>query len=98
MTGARTVTAIFTPPPKFWSLSVQGGANGSGTVTSSPSGISCTISQRRGGRRLQRLLPVGLDVTLTAASAAGSYLKAWSGAGCDATGTGMRHGDRHAAR
>lgn len=89
MTGARTVTATFTPPPKFWSLSVEGGANGSGTVTSSPAGIECTIANGVAGAGCSASFPTASGVTLTAASAAGSYVKAWSGAGCDAAGTGI---------
>jgi len=40
----RSVAATFVPAPTTFTLSVAGGASGSGTVYSTPSGISCTIA------------------------------------------------------
>jgi hypothetical protein len=54
--------------------------SGNGTVTSSPSGISC-------GTTCQADFPINSIVTLTAAPAAGSTFTGWSGAGCSGTGT-----------
>jgi hypothetical protein len=59
-------------------LSVSKAGNGSGTVTSSPSGINC-------GSTCTRAFPPGTVVTLTA-SAASSTFTGWSGA-CTGTGT-----------
>ena len=89
MSGPRTVKATLLPPPKSWALTIGGGANGNGTVTSTPAGISCTITGGTPGAGCSASFPYSSDVTLTASAGAGSYLKAWSGAGCDASGTGI---------
>jgi hypothetical protein len=60
------------------SLSVSKAGTGSGTVTSSPSGISC-------GASCSAVFPTGTTVTLTAAPASGSTFSSWSGA-CTSTG------------
>ena len=88
MTSPKTVTAVFAPPPKFFSLSVEGGANGSGTITSSPAGISCSISNGSAGAGCSASFPSASTVNLTATATNGSFIKAWSGAGCDAQGSG----------
>ncbi len=88
MTEPRTVTAIFSPPPKFYPLTIEGGANGNGTVTSSPAGITCTITNGAADAGCSASFPSASNVTLTATSGSGSFIKAWSGAGCDASGTG----------
>jgi CARDB/Divergent InlB B-repeat domain/Fibronectin type III domain len=54
--------------------------SGSGTVTSSPSGISC------GGDCTQGFTS-GTRVTLTASPASGARFSGWSGGGCSGTGT-----------
>ena len=89
MSADRSVTAVFSPPPNSFGLTVQGGANGSGTVTSTPAGISCSISGGTAGSGCGASFPSDASVTLTATASAGSYLKAWSGAGCDVSGTGV---------
>ena len=93
MNESRQVSGAFTPPPSSFTLSVGGGAGGSGRVTSVPAGIDCTIT---GGvaaaTGCRAVLPTGQRVTLNALAAAGSYLKAWAGAGCDAAGSGMGSG------
>ena len=40
----RAVAATFVPAPTTFTLTVAGGASGSGTVYSTPAGISCTIA------------------------------------------------------
>ena len=88
MTSPKTISAVFAPPPKFYSLSVEAGSNGSGTITSSPSGISCTISGGSAGAGCSASFPSASTVNLTATAANGSFIKAWSGAECDAQGSG----------
>ncbi|MDB4917854.1 MAG: Galactose oxidase precursor [Gemmatimonadetes bacterium] len=89
----RTVNAVFAQPATSFPLKISGGAGGSGKVTSSPAGISCTItSGAAAATGCTANFGTGASVTLTATAAAGSYLKAWAGAGCDATGTGKGGG------
>jgi Divergent InlB B-repeat domain len=75
MTAATSVTAVFTL--KTYTLSVD--KSGSGTVTSSPSGIDC-------GTDCSEELDHGTTVTLTATPATGSAFTGWSGGGCSGTG------------
>lgn len=89
MSADRTIRAVFSPPASNFDLTVQGGANGSGTVTSAPTGISCTITDGTASSSCGASYPSGASVTLNATAAAGSYIKAWSGASCDASGTGV---------
>lgn len=89
MSSDRVIAAAFSAPPSTFALSVQGGSNGSGNVTSSPAGIACAISAGAAGAGCAGSFPAATSVTLTAAATAGSFVKAWSGAGCDASGTGV---------
>ncbi|HVO55105.1 MAG TPA: hypothetical protein VMT37_11905, partial [Solirubrobacterales bacterium] len=77
MSAAKSVGAEFALIPKF-ALKVTKSGNGSGTVTSSPSGISC-------GSECEASYEEGTEVTLTPSASAGSEFKGWSGA---CTGTG----------
>jgi hypothetical protein len=61
-------------------LSVSRTGSGNGTVTSSPSGISC-------GSTCSASFDYNATVTLTANPAAGSIFTGWSGAGCSGRGT-----------
>ena len=61
-------------------LTVQKAGGGSGTVTSSPSGIDC-------GSDCTETYNAGTIVTLTAVAASGSIFEGWSGGGCSGTGT-----------
>src|SRR5688572_27315949 len=88
MTSPKTISAMFSPPPKFFSLSVVGGSNGSGTVSSDPAGIACSISSGAAGDGCNASFASASSVTLTAGAEAGSFIKAWSGGGCDVAGTG----------
>ncbi|MCC6222019.1 MAG: hypothetical protein IT201_00835 [Thermoleophilia bacterium] len=87
MTAARTVTATFDAPTPTHTLAVE--TEGSGTVTSSPDGISC-------GADCGETYPSGTTVTLTAAAADGWRFGHWegcqssSGATCTASMTADR--------
>ena len=63
-----------------FTLQVTKNGTGSGTVTSSPSGISC-------GTTCSRSFSGGTTVTLTAVPASGSVFAGWSGGGCTGTGS-----------
>ncbi len=78
MTAARNVTATFNKNPGY-TLTVAKTGAGTGTVTSSPSGVSC-------GSTCAPSFPAGTVVTLTATADAGSSFAGWSGA-CTGTGT-----------
>lgn len=75
MGGARTVIANFTP---IAGLSVVRTGTGTGTVTSSPAGISC-------GTDCDEDYLVGDSVALTATPAVGSRFVQWGGACSSAT-------------
>ncbi len=78
MNSAKTVTALFTL--NTYPLTVTKAGPGSGTITSSPAGINC-------GATCTNNYNSGTNVTLTAASTAGSSFTGWSGGGCSGTGT-----------
>jgi hypothetical protein len=67
------------PPPTTHTLTVSKPGSGSGTVTSSPAGISC-------GSACSHPFNAGTAVTLTATAAAGSTFAGWSGGGCSGAG------------
>ena len=71
MTADRTVTATFVPVQR--TLSVNKSGSGTGTVTSSPAGISC-------GATCSAQFANGTSVTLTATPTAG-FFNGWTG--CD---------------
>src|SRR5439155_8700557 len=75
MSGDHAVTARF-ETPKTLTLTEVGG--GRGTVSSSPSGLSC-------GSSCAHAFTYGTGVTLTATAAAGSSFAGWSG---DCSGSG----------
>ncbi len=76
VTTTATVIATFNPRPLF-TLTVATAGNGSGTVTSTPAGISCAPT-------CAASVVGGTTVTLTAAAAAGSAFQGFSGA-CSGT-------------
>jgi uncharacterized repeat protein (TIGR01451 family) len=76
--AAKSVTATFAASPVGYPLSVSKSGSGSGTVTSSPAGISC-------GYDCGENYAAGTSVTLTATAASGSSFDGWSGA-CSGTG------------
>jgi hypothetical protein len=74
MNNARSVSATFTLLPETLTV----GVSGSGTVTSSPTGISCPGS-------CSAVFSYGTTVTLSASPASGYLFSGWSGA-CSGTG------------
>jgi Divergent InlB B-repeat domain len=76
VTSPKSVTAIFTR--NTYALSVTRSGTGSGSVTSSPSGIDC-------GATCSEVVGHGSNVTLTAVAATGSTFTGWSGGGCSGT-------------
>jgi hypothetical protein len=78
-TGTGTIRNDDQAPP-LRSLTVATSGNGGGTVTSSPSGISCGVD-------CAESYSDGTVVTLTATPASGSTFTGWSGGGCTGTGT-----------
>jgi hypothetical protein len=79
MNAAKSVTATFALNTVTYNLTVAKSGTGSGTVTSSPAGISC-------GADCSEAYVSGTVVTLTAAAASGSSFSGWSGA-CTGTGS-----------
>lgn len=78
-TSDQTVFAIFNPAPTR-TLTVSRGGTGTGTVTSSPSGINC-------GATCSKAFVQGTLVTLTAAPDSDAKFSGWSGGACSGTGT-----------
>ncbi|HVK78221.1 MAG TPA: DUF4215 domain-containing protein [Kofleriaceae bacterium] len=76
MDAAKAVTATF----ETNRLTVVRAGDGSGTVTSSPSGINC-------GNNCTEDYNAGTMVTLTAVAASDARFAGWSGGGCTGTGT-----------
>ncbi|MGE5281964.1 MAG: InlB B-repeat-containing protein [Chloroflexota bacterium] len=72
-----TIEATFVPAMR--KLTVERKGTGSGSVTSSPAGISC-------GSICSAKFAAGKEVTLKASPAAGSTFAGWSGGGCSGTG------------
>ena len=79
MTSDKNVTATFTPLPPV-TLTVNVTPNANGTVTSSPSGISCSSSNCTAS------FPNSSNVTLSQTPASGYAFTGWSGA-CSGTGS-----------
>lgn len=75
--SSKTGPTVQIVPGRILSVSKTG--NGSGTVTSSPSGIDC-------GSQCSSAFETGAQVTLTAVAAPGSTFIGWTGA-CRGTGT-----------
>ena len=80
LTSTHLVTASFevTPTPQVTLTAIRGG-EGTGTVTSSPAGISCGVT-------CSATYDAGTVVTLTATPASGSTFDGWTGGGCSGTG------------
>src|SRR5205823_5100578 len=76
LTANTTVVANFARPRFTLAVSPQG--TGSGTVTSSPTGINC-------GATCSASFASGTQVTLTATPARGSTFDGWTGGGCAST-------------
>ncbi len=85
--GGVTAYAIVTVRTAFQaangSLSILPAGNGSGVVTSSPAGISCTVTLGSGAGACSSFFPKGTVVSLTSRAAAGSKFQGWRGTpGC----------------
>jgi hypothetical protein len=76
LTSTTTVNATFNLAQ--YPLAVARAGNGSGVVTSSPSGLNC-------GSDCSELFTHGTLVTLMASPASGSVFVGWSGGGCSGT-------------
>ena len=79
ITAAKSVTATFTALPRF-TLTVTDAGEGSGTVTSAPSGIDC-------GATCSAEFGEGETVTLTATPGGGSTFAGWSGCASEPSAT-----------
>jgi hypothetical protein len=79
LNAAATVTATFNKSTTNFTLTVTEAGSGTGTVTSSPAGISCQPT-------CSASFASGQVVALTATPADGSTFAGWSGAGCSGTG------------
>jgi hypothetical protein len=81
MNSDVTLTAGFSLSPRF-NFTVSLAGNGTGTVTSNPSGINCVPTCTAG-------FVGGTQITLTAApdNLIGNSFGGWSGGGCSGTGT-----------
>jgi len=81
--GGVTTYAIITVRPlsqfSNGSISIIPGGNGSGTVTSQPAGINCSIIGGNGAGACSAFFAVGTVVRLTAQAAAGSRFQGWRG-------------------
>lgn len=81
MSAAQSVTATFdTIPAVTHLLTVSKSGTGSGSISSSPAGISC-------GSTCSNTFAAGAQVTLTATAGSASTFAGWSGGGCSGTGT-----------
>ncbi len=85
LSADTTVTATFTAPSYVLAAEMSG--YGAGSITSSPSGISCAILDTKVSGDCSETLLSGTSVTLTATPAAGSVFVGWSGGGCSGTAT-----------
>lgn len=79
VSAATSVTATFAADVNY-TLSYVKAGTGSGSVSSSPSGINACSSS------CSASFGAGTSVTLTAVRAAGSTFAGWSGGGCSGTG------------
>ena len=76
-TVSRTVTGSATALTGA-TLAIMRSGTGTGTVTSTPTGITC-------GSDCTETVVAGTSVTLTAAAASGSTFSGWNGGGCSGT-------------
>jgi prepilin-type N-terminal cleavage/methylation domain-containing protein len=77
--GVYTLADTMTLRNTSYALSVSKAGVGSGTVSSSPSGIAC-------GSTCSQAYAFGTQVTMSAAANSGSTFAGWSGGGCSGTG------------
>jgi len=85
--GVQQVTVtIVDDDPTMWTLAVLGGGDGSGTVTSSPGGINCTITAGTATGLCEAQYADGTVVALTGSPQTGSDFSFFSGGGCPGSG------------
>ena len=82
LTDSMTVTANFAQTATYKTLSITLPGNGSGMVTSSPAGITCSST---GGQCSASFL-TGSSVILTVSPTTGSTFSGWSGGECSGAG------------
>jgi hypothetical protein len=80
VSAAQSVTASFAPAQTDYTLTVSNSSTAGGTITSSPSGISC-------GSTCSSSYPINTAVTLTETPAAGYSFSGWGGACSGSTTT-----------
>lgn len=78
--GSGNLAVTSAAPPVRYNLAITKNGDGSGTITSSPNGISCGTGCTAGFNGDKSL-------TLTAAADSGSTFTGWSGGGCSGSGT-----------
>lgn len=83
MSADRQVTGTFNLNPLL-TVSLGGNISGTGTVTSTPVGISCQLPQ--GSSACSAYFPPGTSVQLTVTAGSGSVFAGWNGA-CSGTST-----------
>lgn len=79
-----SVTAQFAAPPTL-TLSAATGSEGGGTLTSTPSGIACTLSNVAASGSCVAAFALNTSVTVSQAPASGSVFMQWAGA-CSGSG------------
>ena len=86
MTSDMTITATFNLPSGFHQLTVTG-VGGSGSITSSPGGINCSIDPYSGASgACEAGFSGSAPVTLSFSPGTDYVLTGWSGGGCSGTG------------
>ena len=85
MSQARQVTATFIGPPQ--QLNINPSGNGSGVVTSSPTGINCTITLGVRSGSCLATFPLEGTITLTVSPASGHTFNGWNTACTSQTAT-----------
>lgn len=88
MSAARNVSANFVPNIVTFGLDVSIGGSGNGSITSSPTGITCSWTASATSGTCSAQFNQNTNVVLTAAPAAGSNFGGWGGA-CGASGTSL---------
>jgi hypothetical protein len=85
----RWIAPTFVPAPTSFTLTVAGGASGTGSVYSIPAGISCTIVDGEAvSGNCSAGFPRGLTVRLTATAEGGRGIKAMAGGQCEMSAEG----------
>jgi hypothetical protein len=81
-----TLGAVFTPSPVSIAVSADSRSVGNGAVSSTPAGVSCTVTGTAESGTCASPFAVGATVTLTATPASGFAFAGWSGACASADG------------